>query len=161
MTRARFMLVLLALCAPPFSPRAHGGIGQPIADSFRYVPGQQLDKFIQLPHPETDARVDVHGNQVALTERSRCYQDSQLTCTTCHDVHAPERTAAAYSDKCLQCHQERDCGEFANLGTTIHDDCVDCHMPVQDSDLIISNAPEKTLKARMRNHWIKVYREAQ
>jgi hypothetical protein len=33
-------------------------------------------------------------------------------------------------------------------------------MPVQDSDLIIANvykAREKQVKARMRNHWIKVY----
>lgn len=137
--------------------QCHGGIGQPIAESFTYLPGQELDKFIQLPHPEVDARVDVHGNQVALTERSRCYQNSQMTCSTCHDVHAPERPAAAYSAKCLRCHQERDCGEFTKLGTAIHDDCVDCHMPVQDSDLIISSTPGKTLKARMRNHWIKIY----
>jgi hypothetical protein len=140
--------------------QCHGGIGQPITDPFSYVSGQQLDKFIQLPHPDPDARVDVHGNQVALTQRSRCYQNSQMTCTTCHDVHAPERAPSAYSDKCLQCHKDSDCGEFARLGASIRNNCVDCHMPVQDSDLIISNSPEKLLKARMRNHWIKVYSPA-
>ena len=111
--------------------------------------------------PEEDARVDVHGNQVALTQRSRCYQSSQMTCTTCHNVHAPERAPAAYSEKCLQCHKDNDCGEFARLGTKIRENCVDCHMPLQESDLIISNTAEKQVKARMRNHWIKVYPGAQ
>jgi len=30
-------------------------------------------------------------------------------------------------------------------------------MPVQESNLIISNVNGKEIKARMRNHWIKVY----
>jgi hypothetical protein len=30
-------------------------------------------------------------------------------------------------------------------------------MPVQDSNLIISNVAEKQIKAQMRSHWIKVY----
>ncbi len=30
-------------------------------------------------------------------------------------------------------------------------------MPVQESNLIISNLNGKQIKARMRNHWIKVY----
>lgn len=65
--------------------------------------------------------------------------------------------AAAYSDKCLKCHEDSDCGEFAKLGAKIHDNCIDCHMPVQESNLIISNVNGKQINARMRNHWIKVY----
>jgi hypothetical protein len=137
--------------------QCHGGIGEPLAPAFSYVPGEPLEKFIKLQRPEEDARVDVHGNQVALTQRSRCYQSSQMTCTTCHDVHAAERAPAAYSEKCLQCHKDKDCGEFARLGGKIRENCIDCHMPLQESDLIISNTAEKQVKARMRNHWIKVY----
>ncbi len=133
------------------------GIGEQLAPAFSYVPGQPLENFIKLQRPDEDARVDVHGNQVALTQRSRCYLSSQMTCTTCHDVHAPERQPAAYSEKCLQCHQAKDCGEFTKLGEKIRENCIDCHMPLQESNLIISNLHEKQVKARMRNHWIKVY----
>jgi hypothetical protein len=135
----------------------YGGIGESVGPAFSYVPGQPLENYIRLQHPDANAAVDVHGNQVALTQRSHCYQNSQMSCTTCHEVHAPERTAAAYSDKCLKCHKESDCGEFAKLGTKIREDCIDCHMPVQESNLIISNLNGKQIKARMRNHWIKVY----
>ena len=137
--------------------QCHGGIGESLAPAFSYVPGQPLEKFIRLQRPSEDARVDVHGNQVALTQRSRCYLSSQMTCTTCHDVHAPERQPATYSEKCLQCHKDKDCGEFAKLGPKIRENCIDCHMPLQDSDLIISNVTGKQVKAHMRNHWIKVY----
>jgi cytochrome c554/c'-like protein len=137
--------------------QCHGGIGEQLAPAFSYVPGQPLANYIKLQRLDEDARVDVHGNQVALTQRSRCYQSSQMTCTTCHDVHAPEREPAAYSEKCLQCHKDKDCGEYAKLGPKIRENCIDCHMPVQDSNLIISNLHQTQVKARMRNHWIKVY----
>jgi hypothetical protein len=137
--------------------QCHGGIGEPLAPAFSYVPGEPLENYIKLQRPDADARVDVHGNEVALTQRSRCYQDSEMTCSTCHEVHEPERPTAAYLEKCLQCHKESDCGEFAKLGAKIRDNCVDCHMPVQESDLIITNVQGKPIKARMRNHWIKIY----
>jgi hypothetical protein len=137
--------------------QCHGGIGQAIVPAFSYIPGQQLEKYVSLPHPDAEARVDVHGNQVALTQRSRCYRSSQMTCTTCHDVHAPEHVAASYSEKCLQCHQDRDCGEFVKLGAKIRQNCIDCHMPVQDSNLIVSDLDGEQVKAKIRNHWIKIY----
>lgn len=135
----------------------HGGIGQAIAPAFSYIPGQPLENYVTLPSPDPEARVDVHGNQVALMQRSRCYQNSQMTCTTCHDEHAPERAAASYSQKCLQCHQDRDCGEFVKLGAKIRENCIDCHMPLQDSNVIVSDLNGEQVKARIRNHWIKVY----
>ena len=44
-----------------------------------------------------------------------------------------------------------------NLGADIAKNCVDCHMQVQDSDVIVSNVAGKQVKMRIRNHWIKVY----
>jgi Cytochrome c554 and c-prime len=140
--------------------QCHGGIGQPVGPAFSYVPGQRLENYLKLPRPNADAHVDVHGNQVALTQRSRCYQNSQMTCTTCHEVHGPVRAAASYSEKCLQCHKDRDCGEFAKLGAKIRENCIDCHMPVQNSDRIVADVNGKQVKARIRNHWIKVYATA-
>jgi hypothetical protein len=138
--------------------QCHGGIGDGIAAAFSYSPGKPLADFIKLHPPDPDAKVDVHGNQVALLERSRCYQSSQvMTCTTCHDLHAPERAASAYSGKCLTCHKTENCGLFPKLGANLASNCVDCHMPVQDSDLITSTVDGKEIKDRIRSHWIKIY----
>jgi hypothetical protein len=108
--------------------------------------------------PGPDAKLDVHGNQVALLERSRCYRSSpDMSCITCHDVHAPERPAAEYSDRCLGCHKPESCGLYPKLGADIAKNCVDCHMQVQESDVIVSAVGGKQVKMRIRNHWIKVY----
>ena len=140
----------------------HGGLGEPRAPAFSFVPGQLLADYLELQQPDPEAKLDVHGNQVALLERSRCYQSStKITCSFCHDVHAPERNAAAYSDRCLSCHKPQSCGEYPKLGQEIVKNCVDCHMPVQDSNLIVSNIVSqgagKQVKMPIRNHWIKVY----
>jgi len=136
----------------------HGGLGDEHAPAFSFVPGRPLADYLQLHRPDADAKVDVHGNQVALLERSRCFQTStKLTCTLCHDVHAPERTAAAYSDRCLGCHRPESCGLYPKLGQDIAKNCVDCHMPVQDSNVIVSNVSGKQFRMRIRNHWIKIY----
>jgi Cytochrome c554 and c-prime len=138
--------------------QCHGGLGEVRAPAFSFVPGRSLADYLQLVIPDADAKLDVHGNQVALLERSRCFQNSsKMTCTTCHDVHAPERTAAAYSDRCLGCHKPESCGLYPKLGKDIARNCVDCHMQVQDSDVIVSIVDGKQVKMRIRNHWIKVY----
>lgn len=138
--------------------QCHGGLGEEIAPAFSFRPGQPLANFIQLQQPAPDAIVDVHGNQAALLERSRCYQASaDLSCTTCHDEHAPEQPAASYSSHCLSCHKAEKCGMFAKLGPQIANNCIDCHMPVQTSNLIVSDVDGTAVRARVRNHWIKVY----
>ena len=138
--------------------QCHGGLGEERAPAFSFVPGQPLSDYLELQQPDPGAKVDVHGNQVALLERSRCYLSSaKLTCNFCHDVHAPERDAAAYSDRCLSCHNPERCGEYPKLGPDIVKNCVDCHMPVQDSNLIVAKAAGKQAKMPIRNHWIKIY----
>jgi hypothetical protein len=138
--------------------QCHGGLGALRTAAYTYVPGRPLGDYLELALPDPQGKVDVHGNQVALLERSRCYQSSsKMSCTTCHDVHAPEREAAAYSDRCLTCHQPQNCGEYPKLGSTIAQNCIDCHMPVQESDLIVSNVAGQKIKMRIRNHWIKAY----
>jgi len=106
--------------------QCHGGLGEERAPAFSFVPGRSLADYLQLVIPAADAKLDVHGNQVALLERSRCFQySSKMSCTTCHDVHAPERTAAAYSDRCLGCHKPESCGLYPKLGQDIARNCVD------------------------------------
>jgi hypothetical protein len=44
----------------------HAGHGNPSLPSFSYLPGDSLAKYIDLPPPDPDAPLDVHGNQVEL-----------------------------------------------------------------------------------------------
>jgi Cytochrome c554 and c-prime len=145
----------LDICA-----QCHGGVGDEIAPAFSFVPGKRLSEYIKLGRPTPDERVDVHGNQVALLEKSRCFQSSPaMTCSVCHDPHAPERPAASYSDRCITCHQPPKCGLYATLGPQIASNCVDCHMPVQASRSLVFDDADNRIGARVRNHWIRVYPE--
>jgi len=138
----------------------HAGLGVAVAPSFSYVAGKPLDQYVDLPPPDPNAGVDVHGSQVELLERSRCFKSSTMTCTTCHDVHAPQHDLAGFSQRCLSCHKEEGCGMFPKLGHAISSNCIDCHMPNQPTNLIVFDDRGKKARPRMRNHWIKVYAEA-
>ena len=139
----------------------HSGIQrEELTPAFSYLPGKPLtDYFKPLPAPPVD-RPDVHGNQVGLLQRSRCYLSSpQMSCSTCHDVHEVEKPAASYSAKCLGCHQWQSCGVAKRLGPSIAKNCIDCHMPIEETNVIVSETAGHVVKAKMRNHWIKVYNQ--
>ena len=146
---------LCALC--------HNGIQrEALAPAFSYVPGEPLANYFKPLPTDSLEHPDVHGNQVGLLQRSRCYLASpNMTCSTCHDVHAPERPAASYSAKCLTCHAWQSCGLAKTMGRKIVADCIDCHMPVEPTNVIVSDTAGKEVRAKMRNHWIKVYPQAQ
>jgi hypothetical protein len=97
---------------------------------------------------------------VALLQHSRCYQASQMTCLTCHDVHATQRDTKQLSGRCLTCHQEQSCKLFPKEGHALAGRCVDCHMPLQSSNLIVSELEGQAKQALVRSHWIKVYRDS-
>jgi Cytochrome c554 and c-prime len=142
--------------------QCHGGRRIPMTVPFSYTPGEPLDNSYSRVAMDPGAMVDVHGNQVALLQMSRCYQSSSdLVCSTCHDVHQPQRDAAGFSTYCLKCHRPQACGEFPRLKEKITGDCINCHMPVQSSNLIISNSNGKKVRAMVRSHWIKIYPSAQ
>jgi len=126
--------------------------------AFSYLPGTPLDKYLGPNPVDTTDHPDVHGNQVGLFKRSRCYLSSpSMTCSTCHNVHAPERSAAAYSDRCLTCHQWESCGASKQEGNRIANNCIDCHMPLEQTNAIVSVTAGQILRTSMRNHWIKIY----
>jgi hypothetical protein len=139
----------------------HSGNGTPIQPPLSFLPGDDLRDYIDIPYVSTADAVDVHGSQVQLLKRSRCFQaTSTLTCTTCHDVHTEQRDAASFSSKCLGCHQPAQCGLFPKLGEGISRDCVDCHMPLQQSQVLFSNTNGKRLQPLVRNHTIAIYPSA-
>jgi hypothetical protein len=137
--------------------QCHGGLGQPQRPAFTYVAGRPLDDYVHLEPKASDEVVDVHANQVALLSRSRCFTASQMTCTTCHDVHRPQRDVVEISGRCLTCHQQQSCPLFATRGSAIAGKCVDCHMPLQTSKIVVSDLEGSMQRVKGRTHWIRVY----
>lgn len=142
--------------------QCHGGLRAPLTDPFSYVPGESLDKYFRKDLASAVTTADVHGNQVALLQSSRCYQSSaNMSCSTCHDAHQTQRDSPVFSARCLTCHRVESCGEFPKLKEKLTENCVTCHMPVQASNVIISNQNTKPTRAMVRSHWIKVYPDGQ
>ncbi len=141
----------------------HSGIQrEALAPAFSYVPGKPLSDYFKPLLTKAAEHPDVHGNQVGLLQRSRCYQSSPgMSCSTCHDTHSPEKPAASYSSRCLNCHEWTSCGASKRLGHKIVDNCIDCHMPVEATNVIVSETAGTVLRAKLRNHWIKIYPESQ
>ncbi|HUA13813.1 MAG TPA: multiheme c-type cytochrome [Verrucomicrobiae bacterium] len=137
----------------------HAGAGQPLQTAFSYLPGQPLDKYLSFPATPAPAPLDVHGNQIALLKQSTCYQQSSMTCLTCHDVHTQQHDAADYSRRCLNCHKP-DSATFAKAGHPLTDNCIDCHMPQQETNLIVFDWKGRRERPKIRNHWIKVYSDS-
>ncbi|MBT9329896.1 multiheme c-type cytochrome [Paracidobacterium acidisoli] len=137
----------------------HSGLARnELAPAFSYVPGQPLDRYFQQLAAPAAEHPDVHGNQAGLLKRSKCYLSSPgMTCSTCHDEHAPERAAASYSSRCLTCHQWKSCRMSTKLGHKITDNCIDCHMPLEPTAAIASETAGRVVRGIMRNHWIRVY----
>ncbi len=147
----------LDLCA-----YCHSGIQrEALEPAFSYVAGQPLATYFRPLDGAVAEHPDVHGNQVGLLERSRCFRESEtMTCSTCHDTHAPEQAAVSYSAKCLSCHAWQACKVAKSIGVRAKADCIDCHMPVEKTNVIVSQTAGEELHASMRNHWIKIYPEA-
>jgi ssDNA-binding Zn-finger/Zn-ribbon topoisomerase 1 len=140
---------LCALC--------HAGPGNLKAPAFSFVPGATLAKFVAIPDDPADTPVDVHGHQVQLLESSRCFRSSSMTCTTCHDVHKQQQDLAYFSERCLTCHKAESCGRYATMGDGILHKCVDCHMPLRESNVISLDAGGHSVKPQVRSHRIAVY----
>jgi Flp pilus assembly protein TadD len=94
-----------------------------------------------------------HGSRLA---QSKCYQLSQMTCTTCHDPHRPvqELGASYFNDRCVSCHgkeaNQKTCvrGEAkTNVPMQMTGNCVSCH--IQKSGT--SDIPHVTFT----DHWIR------
>jgi hypothetical protein len=96
-------------------------------------------------------------------EESRCWQttkDERLTCTACHDPHAPMvRDAHLYDQKCLSCHSlqkaaKHDVSKGAKAETPkicpkAAANCASCHMPKTD-------VPE--MHSKFTDHFIRIVR---
>lgn len=137
----------------------HAGAGDPRTPPLSFTPGDSLAKHLTFPQQAPSTPIDVHASQVQLLERSRCFQSSPtITCSTCHNVHRPERDLAAFAARCLTCHQVENCLTFPKQGRKIADQCVTCHMPLQQTEqILIAGSSGGTLLTKVRNHQIAIY----
>lgn len=143
----------------------HSGIKENLQPAFSFQPGDTLSHFYAADRNET-RNSDVHGNKYNLLRQSACYINSTtLTCNSCHNTHQNERgKTAGFSAKCMSCHTEAK-GNFCKLapsiGNVITTNCIDCHMPLTDSEMLRVYLPKegKTVAASIRQHLIGIYPE--
>jgi hypothetical protein len=112
------------------------------------------------PNPDS---IDVHGNQYALLQKSKCFKMSEMTCITCHNTHENEKgKIALFSQRCMTCHNNEHsntCKLTQTLGSAINANCIDCHMPLKPSKVIAVqlHGDSTPIAALIRSHFITIY----
>ena len=100
--------------------------------------------FVDAEQLEDPQRFGIasHAQRLAL---SACFQESQMTCTTCHDPHQPvaELSEDHFNTVCQSCHAPEETSEFLAEGAeapvcgrdaahsateAMTGDCVSCHL---------------------------------
>ena len=137
----------------------HSGGRQPRKPSFSYRPGEALANYL-VSASDRAAIPDVHGDQVGLLRRSKCFRASKdMSCATCHDVHQPQRNLTTLAGNCLKCHQVSRHTRTAEIGGRMLGLCIDCHMPSTRSNALQLNNATTQTAVYFRNHAIGIYRE--
>ena len=154
----QIQLDLCALCHK-------GGLNKTMP-SFSFQAGDKLtDFFAESNIPLQTGGIDVHGNQLGLLMQSKCYLTSDMTCQSCHSAHEKEqRKPQLFSQRCMACHTEgksRLCGLTKTHGNIINNNCIDCHMPLQQSHSIAVylEAANTPTPVKLRTHYVAVYKE--
>lgn len=80
-----------------------------------------------------------------------------MSCSTRHNVHQQERDLTHLAHRCLQCHQVNRCNQAGKTGVPPKEQCLDCHMPNQESKLVRIETAMAKYSVPYRNHTIGVY----
>lgn len=136
----------------------HSGGRDPKRPPFSYRPGAVLDEYLAPAAVGKGAVPDVHGNQVGLLESSKCFRSSpEMSCSTCHDVHQPQREVTAFAATCRTCHEVDRHPMAAEIGDRMMTSCIDCHMPNRRSRAIEINTASTRFALYYRSHAIGIY----
>ena len=147
----------------------HSGSRYPLKPAFSFRVGDRLNDFSQAKYDaENASTLDVHGNQYGLLTSSKCFMQSPMDCSSCHNVHRNEvGETRLFSQKCMNCHNgtsHKTCTMPATAGLVLSDNCIDCHMPALPSQKIVvqlsgRSDTGRTVSNLVRTHRIAVYAE--
>ena len=139
-----------------------GANSQILQPTFTYKPKDTLTKYLApVSSASIDYKhIDVHGNQRGLLATSKCFINSNMDCSSCHDTHVNDRSnLLLYSARCMVCHNSNDhnmCKLTNQLKADfLQNNCISCHMPELPSKLIIAGETG----ALVHTHHIAVYTE--
>lgn len=142
----------------------HSGNDQaPQRDLFGFRPGDTLADYY-YPEFGTSREMDVHGKQLQLLQASLCFQQSTMTCTTCHNAHGSgNEQAQAFISACMDCHRQSTHAATMLNDKTMTMNCINCHMPQQSSkDIYFNNGAErKIIPYLLTTHKIGVYKSVE
>ena len=123
-----------------------------------YRPGQPLHEnravFARAEQVRDPERFGISSHAARLAQ-SACFEQSSMTCTTCHDPHVPVEELAPdhYNTVCQQCHtptpqhpERSPCSRTA-LPAALTGNCVSCHLQKSGT----SDIPHVTFT----DHWIR------
>ncbi len=135
----------------------HSGDPLSLQSVFKFRPGDTLSKYYMYFTGST-GEPDVHGKQMQLLAMSKCFQQSTLTCMTCHDTHR-QSNRAMLVQQCISCHKEQQHPPGITMG---QQDCITCHMPMRASkSLDFKSLRGDNVEYMLRTHRIAVYPEAE
>lgn len=141
----------------------HSGMGESARPSFSFLPGDTLSHFFLPGSTRDTANFDVHGNQYGLLTASKCFRMSKMTCSSCHNTHTTERNdLKLFSQRCMNCHSTS-AGNFCKMapeiGPSIVNNCIDCHMPLKPSQALTFRVSGKKdqIADSVRTHLIAIY----
>ena len=129
---------------------------------FQFRPGDKLSDHYETVEGEEDDPNGVHTtNQVGRLSLSACFKKSEMGCVECHDPHRNERgQLALFSKRCLECHQQEQCGMQDELGARLADNCINCHMPVRATKNLHFETLHGNVFPPLRDHYIRVDQQA-
>ncbi|MGH2565739.1 MAG: multiheme c-type cytochrome, partial [Ginsengibacter sp.] len=144
----------------------HGGALTKSKPSFSFQAGDKLFDFFQQDTAKSITQIDVHGNQYGMLAASKCFQNSEMTCLSCHDAHKNQSTEVTqFYVKCETCHKSV-LHNTCKLALTVdqnflQNNCINCHMPEEPSKAIMVIRPGESIptSAHMRSHYVAIYKD--
>ena len=135
-----------------------GGDSVNLKPPFAFRPGDKVSdykKFLKVP---SDGGSVHTANQHPRLIKSKCYTESDtMNCASCHNPHQDEHgQMELFSQRCMKCHQPKDCGQFPTSGDKIVSNCVDCHMPKRNDEQTRIETSEQDFFPQIRDHFIRV-----
>jgi len=148
-----------------FCRSCHGGKLVAKKPAFSFKAGDNLGDYFKVDSVQASTTLDSHGNQYGMLSLSKCFRQSEMTCTTCHQVHKNQKgNVSEFSVRCMNCHAEgtKSFCAFKKLPTTqLKQNCVQCHMPEKNSNSVrmLVQGNDVPMPAKMHVHQIAVYQE--